>query len=135
MKTPALGRVVAFFAMVRFCRMLGTLLGSGVPLVAGLRVAKEAIGKAENATERRFEGVNEFRAQLDTQQRTFIPRSEVQVMESAAMNRIAAIEKQFDALAAERAGIKGGWGYAVGVIGFIFILVSLGLLVSRIGVH
>jgi type IV pilus assembly protein PilC len=44
LKTPALGRVVAFFAMVRFCRMLGTLLGSGVPLVAGLKVAKEAIG-------------------------------------------------------------------------------------------
>ncbi len=42
--TPALGTVVAFFAMVRFCRMLGTLLGAGVPLVASLKVAKEAIG-------------------------------------------------------------------------------------------
>ena len=30
--------------MVRFCRMLGTLLGAGVPLVASLKVAKEAIG-------------------------------------------------------------------------------------------
>jgi type II secretory pathway component PulF len=44
LKTPALGSVVAFFAMVRFCRMLGTLLGAGVPLVASLKVAKEAIG-------------------------------------------------------------------------------------------
>ncbi len=44
LKTPALGTVVAFFAMVRFCRMLGTLLGAGVPLVASLKVAKEAIG-------------------------------------------------------------------------------------------
>jgi len=42
--TPALGSVIAFFAMVRFCRMLGTLLGAGVPLVASLKVAKEAIG-------------------------------------------------------------------------------------------
>jgi len=41
---PALGLVVARFALVRFCRMLGTLLGAGVPLVAALRVAKEAIG-------------------------------------------------------------------------------------------
>ncbi|HZN66940.1 MAG TPA: type II secretion system F family protein [Tepidisphaeraceae bacterium] len=41
---PVLGRVVAHFALVRFCRMLGTLLGAGVPLVASLRVAKEAIG-------------------------------------------------------------------------------------------
>ena len=41
---PALGRVVARFALVRFCHMLGTLLGAGVPLVASLRVAREAIG-------------------------------------------------------------------------------------------
>jgi len=44
LKTPALGKVIGYFAMVRFCRMLGTLLGAGVPLVAGLKVAKEAIG-------------------------------------------------------------------------------------------
>jgi type II secretory pathway component PulF len=43
-KTPGLGGVVSMFAVVRFCRMLGTLLGSGVPLVAALRVAREAIG-------------------------------------------------------------------------------------------
>ena len=30
--------------MVRFCRMLGTLLGAGVPLIASLKVSKEAIG-------------------------------------------------------------------------------------------
>lgn len=42
--TPVLGKVIAHFALVRFCRMLGTLVGSGVPLVASLRTAKEAIG-------------------------------------------------------------------------------------------
>jgi len=41
---PGVGRVVARFALVRFCRMLGTLLGAGVPLVLALRVAREAIG-------------------------------------------------------------------------------------------
>lgn len=44
LKTPGLGLVVARFALVRFSRMLGTLVGAGVPLVASLRVAKEAIG-------------------------------------------------------------------------------------------
>lgn len=44
LKTPALGRVVAVFAMVRFCRMLGTLLGAGVPLIVSLKTAREAIG-------------------------------------------------------------------------------------------
>jgi len=44
LKTPALGKTVGYFAMVRFCRMLGTLLGAGVPLINSLKVAKEAIG-------------------------------------------------------------------------------------------
>jgi len=44
LRLPVLGRVVSRFALVRFCRMLGTLVGAGVPLVAALRVAKEAIG-------------------------------------------------------------------------------------------
>jgi type II secretory pathway component PulF len=44
LKTPAVGTVAARFALVRFCRMLGTLVGAGVPLVASLRVAKEALG-------------------------------------------------------------------------------------------
>ena len=44
LRVPALGHVLARFALVRFCRMLGTLLGAGVPLVAALRVAREAIG-------------------------------------------------------------------------------------------
>lgn len=42
--TPLLGNVVAQFALVRFTRMLGTLVGAGVPLIASLRVAREAIG-------------------------------------------------------------------------------------------
>ncbi len=44
LRLPLTGRAVARFALVRFCRMLGTLVGAGVPLVAALRVAKEAIG-------------------------------------------------------------------------------------------
>jgi type II secretory pathway component PulF len=44
LSTPYLGKVIAQFALVRFARMLGTLVGAGVPLVASLRVAREAIG-------------------------------------------------------------------------------------------
>ena len=44
LRTPLLGTAVGRFALVRFCRMLGTLVQSGVPLVTGLNTAKEAIG-------------------------------------------------------------------------------------------
>jgi len=44
LRLPLFGTGVARFALVRFCRMLGTLVGAGVPLISSLRVAKEAIG-------------------------------------------------------------------------------------------
>lgn len=44
LKMPVVGPLVAQFAMSRFCRMLGTLLGAGVPLVQGLNVARKSIG-------------------------------------------------------------------------------------------
>jgi type II secretory pathway component PulF len=44
LKAPALGKVTSRFALVRFCRMLGTLSGAGVPLVAALRTARESLG-------------------------------------------------------------------------------------------
>jgi type II secretory pathway component PulF len=44
LQVPILGKLNARFAFVRFARMLGTLLNAGVPLIAALRVAKEAIG-------------------------------------------------------------------------------------------
>ncbi len=44
LRTPVVGTVAARFALVRFCRMLGTLVGAGVPLVAALRTARESLG-------------------------------------------------------------------------------------------
>jgi type II secretory pathway component PulF len=41
---PVIGPLVAQFAMARFCRMLGTLLGAGVPLINALNVARRSIG-------------------------------------------------------------------------------------------
>src|SRR4029077_8130413 len=44
LRAPIIGPLVGKFAMARFCRMLGTLLGAGVPLVQGLNVARKSIG-------------------------------------------------------------------------------------------
>ena len=44
LRLPVIGNLVAQFAMSRFCRMLGTLLGAGVPLINGLNVARRSIG-------------------------------------------------------------------------------------------
>jgi type II secretory pathway component PulF len=44
LRAPTLGPLIAQFAMARFCRMLGTLLGAGVPLINALNVARRSIG-------------------------------------------------------------------------------------------
>ena len=100
---------------------------------AALAAADRAVTKAELATEKRFESVNEFRGTLDNQQRTLIPRSEVEVLIEGVNEKIAQLTKQADALAAERRGIQGGWGYAVGVIGFVMVLLSLVAALLRFG--
>jgi hypothetical protein len=99
---------------------------------AALAAADRAVAKAENATEKRFESVNEFRGTLDNQQRTLIPRSEVDVMVRGLEEKIANNTKQLDAMNAERAGLKGGWGYAVGVVGFVLTLLTLGVLLLKL---
>ena len=44
LKLPVIGPLIAQFAMARFCRMLGTLLQAGVPLINALNVARRSIG-------------------------------------------------------------------------------------------
>jgi type II secretory pathway component PulF len=44
LRAPIIGSLLGQFAMARFCRMLGTLLGAGVPLVQSLNVARKSIG-------------------------------------------------------------------------------------------
>ncbi|HTZ21264.1 MAG TPA: type II secretion system F family protein [Opitutaceae bacterium] len=44
LRIPRIGPLIAQFAMARFCRMLGTLLGAGVPLINALNVARRSIG-------------------------------------------------------------------------------------------
>lgn len=113
---------------------------------AALAAAERAVLKAEAAAEKRFEGVNEFRATLADQQRTLIPRAEVDVIVRglnttiAALEKtldgsiaerqaqIAALQKTVDASIAQRQGVLGGWGYAVGLIG---VLIGIFGLASR----
>jgi type II secretory pathway component PulF len=44
LRLPVIGGLVAQYAMARFCRMLGTLLAAGVPLINGLNVARRSLG-------------------------------------------------------------------------------------------
>jgi len=65
-------------------------------IAIAMTASKEAIQKAENANERRFEGVNEFRNTLKDQQSTLLPRTEYDSGHLALTEKIAAVKERFD---------------------------------------
>lgn len=59
-------------------------------VVAALAAAKEAVTKAENASDKRFESVNEFRKTLDDQTKTFLTRDAYSSAHKALEDQVAA---------------------------------------------
>ncbi len=57
-------------------------------VVSALAAADKAVAKAEAATERRFEGINEFRETLRDQASTLMPRTEYEVQHVALRNLV-----------------------------------------------
>jgi len=109
LRMPLIGMGIARFALVRFCRMLGTLVGAGVPLIAALRVAREAIGNqvladtVNSATENVQKG-NPLARSLETCRQLF-PTSVIEMIAvaeesgrlSEELNRLAgAYESELD---------------------------------------
>ena len=80
-------------------------------IAVALAASEKAIGKAELASERRFEGVNEFRATLSDQAATFLPRAEFSVQHSALLSRIEQIDKIVNTIAGQTSGGRNVWAY------------------------
>ena len=61
MKIPLIGNAMRMVAISRFCRILGTLLANGVPLLQSLIISKDATGSALMAVqiEKAIESVRE----------------------------------------------------------------------------
>lgn len=65
---------------------------------AALVAADRAVLKAETASEKRFDAVNEFRGTLSDQQRTLMPRPETEIL-------FAGVKRQIDDLAGQMADL------------------------------
>jgi len=89
-----------------------------------LTAAKEAVTKAEAASEKRFEGVNEFRATLGDQQRTLMPRAEAELRMKSMEDQIAAIQRANVEQFGKSTGSKELWGWIVGVLGVLALVAS-----------
>jgi len=61
LKVPLFGQIISKSVISRFCRTLGTLIASGVPILEALNIVKEATGNAvfENAIGRVHDSIRE----------------------------------------------------------------------------
>lgn len=98
---------------------------------SALTSSKEAVTKAEIANEKRFESVNEFRAQLADQAATFVSRTEAQAYRDATDNKMESlkelldkVDKRLDITAGRNAGSASTIGYAVTAIGVLILIIN-----------
>jgi hypothetical protein len=103
-------------------------------VASALASAKEAVTKQENAADRRFESVNEFRATLQDQTSQFVSRLEFSAKVDALDSRIrdmARIQEQAsgkdDGVSATKSGLIAGIGLLVAiVVAGVAVLAALG---------
>lgn len=95
-----------------------------------------AINKAETATEKRFEGVNEFRATLSDQQKTFLTAAEyksahqnlvdlVNASAKTTADTILTQKERIDKIENMKTGGQSTWMMIVGIVAFISALFSI----------
>jgi len=103
-----------------------------------------AVTKAEVATEKRFEGVNEFRNTLADQQRTFMPRTETESMFTSHSDRneqmfktmddkLNVVAKKLDKIENMKQGGNVVWAYVISIVSLIATLLAIIMYVSKFG--
>ena len=84
-----------------------------------------AVTKAEMATEKRFESVNEFRAQLADQQRTFLSRNEYELAHNSLEDKVNYIKECVNKIESRKEGSNVVWLYLVAAISILISVCSL----------
>lgn len=109
--------------------LAAALLAAEKAVGTALTAAEKAVIKAETAADKRFEAVNEFRAQLADQAATFMPRLESDARFAAVEEKISGIAKAIDRADGRTTGKSDGITQAQAIIGsvvgILFFLVSL----------
>lgn len=99
-----------------------------------LLTSDKAVTKAEAAIEKRFEGVNEFRASLADQAAILMPRSEYSVQHITLQDRVAGLERRIGTVEDRGFGKQAGLS-ATGqiVLGIIAATAALAAVVGAFG--
>ncbi len=98
---------------------------------AALMAADRAVAKAETASEKRFEGVNEFRATLSDQAANLMPRAEAEARMSAQAEKIEAMSSRLDRSEGKGVGMSAAIAFAAGGIGLVIGIAGIVLSIVR----
>ena len=95
-----------------------------------LTSSKEAVTKAETATEKRFDAVNEFRGTLSDQASTLLPRAEAGARFSGYDEKLEEIKKEIVFLRETRSQMQGrSFGFSASwAIAMSLLMVAIGLI-------
>lgn len=96
---------------------------------------QEAIGKAETASEKRFDAVNEFRSTLSDQAATLISRREVEAMLQTISTRVSDLGQQVDRNTGRDSGIGVGWSVLLGICSVLALFTAIFAVFERLTTH
>jgi hypothetical protein len=96
---------------------------------AKFKALDKAVTKAEIATEKRFESVNEFRNTLSDQSRTLMPRAESESKYNGLNDRVTNLETKFEKLEGTKVGGSQNMLYIIAIVSVIISIISFGLMI------
>ncbi len=101
------------------------LLAQKEVVQAALIAADRAVAKAEMASEKRFEGVNEFRATLSDQAANLMPRAEAEARIQAMSDKLGEVADRVNRSEGQGQGVAISWAVLVAVIGIGLTIVGV----------
>ena len=99
-------------------------------LTVALAASEKAILKAESATERRFDAVNEFRSTLSDQAAQFVTRAENHATNLRMAERLEELTDRVNRSEGRGAGLSAGWVYLLAGIAALGTIISIYLALS-----
>ena len=90
-----------------------------------LTAADKAVTKAEIATEKRFESVNEFRKTLSDQTASFLPRTEYGAAHQALIDKLTDLAARMDKTEGRSGGLSDGTRLLIQMAGLLIAAITL----------
>ena len=114
---------------------LGQIQALKESIIIALAGADKAVAKAEMASEKRFDSVNEFRAALTDNNTNFVRQDAYQERHRALESRLTNVDEKINELLRRWESTKGRGGAFSDIGGWIIALITSGIAILAVAVH